>query len=137
AANRRAIARREPFAFVIPAGQEDPLAVAELLRVMRTGGVEVQRARTMLTLAGRTYPAGSSVILMQQPWSAFAQSLLERQHYPDLRESPGGPPRRPYDVTAHTLPLLLGVEAVAVTGAVPSHGPVIAAVAEPPMKTPN
>jgi Zinc carboxypeptidase len=113
--NRRAIARREPFAFVIPGGQEDPLAVAELLRVMRTGGVEVQRSRSALTVAGRAYPAGSYVILMQQPGSAFAQSLLERQHYPDLRESPGGPPRRPYDVTAHTLPLLLGVEAVAVT----------------------
>jgi len=112
--NRRAAARREPFAFVIPAGQEDPLAVAELLRVMRTGGVEVQRARGPLTLGGRTYRAGSYVILMQQPWSAFAQSLLERQRYPDLRESPGGPPRRPYDVTAHTLPLLLGVEAVPV-----------------------
>jgi hypothetical protein len=114
AVNRRAVARREPFAFVIPGGQEDPLAVAELLRVMRTGGVEVQRSRTVLTVAGRTYPAGSHVIFMQQPWSGFALSLLERQRYPDLREAPGGPPRRPYDVTAHTLPLLLGVEAVAV-----------------------
>jgi Zinc carboxypeptidase len=112
--NRRAVARREPFAFVIPGGQEDPLAVAELVRVMRTGGVEVHRCRSTLTVAGRTYPTGSYVILMQQPGSAFAQTLLERQHYPDLRESPDGPPRRPYDVTAHTLPLLLGVEAVAV-----------------------
>ncbi len=112
--NRRAVAAREPFAFVIPGGQDDPLAVAELVRVMRTGGVEVQRSRSVLTVAGRTYPAGSYVILMQQPASAFAQTVLERQHYPDLRESPGGPPRRPYDVTAHTLPLLLGVEAVAV-----------------------
>jgi hypothetical protein len=107
--NRRAVGRHGPFAFVVPAGQEDPLAVAELVRVMRTGGVEVHRSRTPLTVAGRTFPMGSYVILMQQPWSAFAQSLLERQHYPDLRESPGGPPRRPYDVTAHTLPLLLGV----------------------------
>jgi Zinc carboxypeptidase len=114
AVNRRAVGRREPFAFVIPGGQEDALAVAELVRVMRTGGVEVQRCLRALTVAGRTYPAGSYVIHMQQPASAFAQTLLERQRYPDLRESPGGPPRRPYDVTAHTLPLLLGVEAVAV-----------------------
>ncbi|HEY6553361.1 MAG TPA: M14 family zinc carboxypeptidase, partial [Vicinamibacteria bacterium] len=112
--NRRAVSRREPFAFVVPGGQEDPLAVAELLRVMRTGGVFVHRAKSGWSVGGRTHPAGSYVILMQQPASAFAQTLLERQRYPDLRESPGGPPRRPYDVTAHTLPLLLGVEVVPV-----------------------
>jgi len=106
---RRAVERRDPFAFVIPATQRDPLAAARLLEVMSTGGVEVHRARESFVAGGRTWSAGSHVISMQQPASAFAGTVLQRQHYPDLRSEPGAAPRRPYDVTAHTLPLLLGV----------------------------
>jgi hypothetical protein len=54
---------------------------------------------------------------MTQPYSAFAKMLLERQRYPDIRPFPGAPAQRPYDVTAHTLPLLLGVDVTAVPAA--------------------
>ena len=107
---RRAIAQRDPFAFVIPATQRDPLAAARLLEVMNAGGVEVHRASEPFVAGGQTWDAGSHVISMQQPASAFARTLLQRQRYPDLRSEPGASPRRPYDVTAHTLPLLLGVQ---------------------------
>jgi hypothetical protein len=110
--SRRASSRQEPYAFVLPAEQKDPLATARLLQVMRTGAVEVQRAREGFEAAGRRFAAGAHVILMAQPFSGFAKSLLERQRYPDLRQYKGGPPVRPYDVTAHTLPLLMGVEVV-------------------------
>ena len=112
--NRRSAERKEPYAFVVPAGQRDPLAATRLLTVMRDGAVEVHRAKAAFDVAGRSFPAGSHVILMAQPFSGFAKSLLERQRYPDQRQWPGGPPQRPYDVTAHTLPLLMGVEVVTV-----------------------
>jgi hypothetical protein len=115
AVNRRACARREPFAFVLPREQRDPLATARLLRVLHEGGIEVQQAGAPFEAGGRRYAAGAHVVSMQQPWSAFAKTVLERQRYPDLREHPGGPPLKPYDVTAHCLPLLLGVEAESVS----------------------
>ena len=115
--NRRAASRRDLFAYVIPAGQDDALAVAKLLEVLRLGGVEVRRARAPFAAGTRSFPAGSWVVPMAQPYSGFAKTLLERQRYPDLRPFPGAPAQRPYDVTAHTLPLLLGVDAVAVDSA--------------------
>jgi hypothetical protein len=47
----------------------------------------------------------------------FGKTLLENQVYPDLRESPEAPPKVPYDVTAHTLSLQLGVEVTRVGAA--------------------
>lgn len=53
------------------------------------------------------------VIPLNQPYGNFAKALLEKQQYPNLLDANENP-IQPYDVTAHTLPLLLGIEAVSV-----------------------
>ena len=103
-----------PTAWVIPAEQENASGLAYVLRILRTADVEVHRATRDFQGDGRLVSAGSYVIPMNQPYAAFAQTMLEVQVYPDLREYPGGPPRRPYDVTAHTLGLLMDVETFSV-----------------------
>jgi len=104
----RQAARKSPWGFVIPAGQRDPGATRKLLQTLELGMVEIEQASN-----------GDRVIRMAQPYSGYAKALLERQQYPDLRQYPGGPPKRPYDVTAHTLPLLMGVDVRAVDQPVP------------------
>ncbi len=99
-----------PYAIVIAEDQENDIGLNAMLEILHRGLVEVRRAETSFQAEGETYPAGTYVIVNRQPYASFAKALLERQEYPDLRLYPGGPPRPPYDVTAHTLPLLMGVD---------------------------
>ncbi|MGH7546492.1 MAG: M14 family zinc carboxypeptidase, partial [Gemmatimonadota bacterium] len=101
-----------PEAILLPVEGTDPDALAEVLRILRTADVEVRRATRAFRARGERYAAGTYVVPMAQPYAGFAKAMLERQRYPQLHEYPGGPLKRPYDVTAHTLPLLMGVPAV-------------------------
>ncbi len=103
-----------PYAYVIPANQQDQASVARLINTLRIADIDVQKATEDFDADGQHYAKGSYIVSLHQPYGGFAKTLLEIQHYPDIREYPGGPPQRPYDVTAQTLPLLFGVNAVEV-----------------------
>ena len=78
---------------------DDTRASNPMARILERGGVELIRTE-----------ARQILIRMDQPYGAFAKALLESQHYPNLRDT-SGHPIAPYDVTAHTLSLLLNVPA--------------------------
>jgi hypothetical protein len=108
-------AKKPPFAYFIPADQRDPVAAVELLRRLAFGGVRVHELTAPAAVGGRSFPAGTWVVPTDQEFAAMAREVLDIQRYPDLRQYPGGPPERPYDAAAWTLPLQMGVDVVAVT----------------------
>jgi hypothetical protein len=79
----------------------------------------VHTALAPFVLGRERFAPGAYVVPMRQPYAAFVAALFEPRLYPDLRQYPGGPPLRPYDATAHTLPLLLGVRVIAAQDSLP------------------
>jgi hypothetical protein len=104
----------EQWGFVI-APSEETSSDKNLIAILRRGGVEVNYVREAKPFFanGVNFPAFSEVIPLSQPYGGFAKALLEEQNYPNLRDV-SGHPISPYDVTAHTLPLLMNVDVRAV-----------------------
>jgi hypothetical protein len=132
--------REGPAAYVLPADDRRPGSQAELLRVLQLQHVEISRADRAFTVATaeapsakkapdgkdtakekaqdkdkktpatRTFPAGSYVVRMDQPFSRSADALLDRQYW-----SPDDPQKRPYDDTGWSFPALFDTEAVRIT----------------------
>ena len=66
----------------------------------------------------RTFPAGSYVVRMDQPYSRIADALLDYQYW-----APDDPQKTPYDDTGWTFPEGFGVEAVRVVDTTVLHVP--------------
>jgi hypothetical protein len=77
----------------------------------RREGQEAQDKKPVAPVT-RTFPSGSYIVRMDQPYSRIADSLLDYQYW-----SPNDPQRTPYDDTGWTFPELYNVQAVRVTDA--------------------
>jgi hypothetical protein len=127
---KRSIGKPEtsgPAAYVIPPDNQSASRRAELLRVMALQHVEVSRLSEAVTVTNKsakkqddtanapkpqTFPAGSYVIRMDQPYSRIADALLDRQYW-----APDDPQKHPYDDTGWSFPDLFAVPTVRVTDA--------------------
>jgi hypothetical protein len=103
----------DPSAILIPVEtQHDPHEAVHLVEKLQMAGVDVYRADAGFDADGRKYAAGTFVIPMAQVFARYAKDILEKQTYPEVRRSPTSPPEPPYDVTAWSLGMLLGVDHV-------------------------
>src|SRR5579871_2380815 len=98
-------------AIVVPIEkQQDPREAAHLVDRLHVGGIDVYRADDPFEADGKKYGAGTFVIPMTQVFARYAKDMLEKQTYPEVRRGPNAPPEPPYDVTAWSLGMLLGVD---------------------------
>ncbi|HZM91140.1 MAG TPA: M14 metallopeptidase family protein, partial [Blastocatellia bacterium] len=90
--------------------QHVPREAYHLVERLQMAGVEVSRAEADFEADGKKYSAGTFVIPMNQVFARYAKDLLEKQTYPEVRRSPTSAPEPPYDVTAWSLGMQMGVE---------------------------
>ena len=122
-----------PAAYVLPGDEVRTGNQAELLRTLQMQGVEISKATAPFTVAvkkkggstpsarpttspapaakteERTFPAGSYLVRMDQPYSRIADALLDYQYW-----APNDPQTEIYDDTAWTMGELANVEVVRV-----------------------
>ena len=97
--SRAAISAAAPAeGYRIPIDQRDPATALALARLMAEHNVEV--------LAGDN---GDLYIPLAQPYGRFVAEMFEPQRYPEIKLVAGREIVRPYDVSAWTLPLMMGV----------------------------
>lgn len=94
-----------PYAFLIPADQGDPARVAQLVSRLMGQHIEVSRAQSALTLKDGSYPAGTYVVRLDQPYRNYAVDLLTPQHYPKDGSEP-------YDDVSWELPAHYHLQAI-------------------------
>jgi hypothetical protein len=117
--------KEPPHAWIVPKDQWDAPTAALLLNKMLLQNIEVHEAKAAFTSDGISYPAGTWVIPMNQPFALFVKNMFEEQDYPDLGDYPHaweGLVRTqkfkdaylpPYDMAGWTLPYQMGVKAAA------------------------
>jgi hypothetical protein len=95
---------KAPHAWVVPSAQDRKADAAYMVNLVQRQGIEVHRAGDDGEFGGIEVAEGDFVIRMDQPYRNYAQTLMERQDFPEDAPSP-------YDDVAWTYPLMFNVDA--------------------------
>lgn len=75
--------KREGEAWIIPAGQKDPVEVTNLVNLFAVKhNVKVHQARDTVTIKDKSFPEGSYVIKLGQPYGPLVDMALRELEYP-------------------------------------------------------
>ena len=101
---------RDPRGYIVPADQSDFLTATKFINTLLKTGIDIHRATSDFTVAGKRYPAGSYVVKAAQAFRPHLRDMFEPQDHPNDFQYPGGPPIPPYDVAGYTLAFQMGVQ---------------------------
>jgi Zinc carboxypeptidase len=121
-----------PAAYVLPADTSELNRQLQLLNVLKLQHVEIHQLAVAVTSSvppakrgdkptTETFPAGSFVIRLDQPYSRIADALLDTQYW-----APDDPQKHPYDDTGWSFSQLFNVPAVRLTDTAILHANMIA-----------
>ncbi len=110
-----------PAAYVLPANTAELNRQVQLLQVLKKQHVEVSMLTSAVTATvppakrgdkptSATFPAGSFVVRMDQPYSRIADALLDRQYW-----APDDPQKHPYDDTGWSFSELFNLKVTRLT----------------------
>ena len=101
---------RDPRGFIIPTGQDDYPTAVKFIDVLQKQGVDVYKATADFTVAGKKYRAGSYIVKTSQAYRPEVMDFFQPQDHPMDFAYPGGPPKKPYDITGWTVAVQMGVK---------------------------
>jgi hypothetical protein len=102
-------AARDPRGYIVPSDQKDFTTAVRFINALVKNGIDIQRATKDFSVAGKTYPAGSYIVMTAQAFRPHVLDMFEPQNHPDDIPYPGGPPTPPYDNAGWTLAYQMGI----------------------------
>ncbi len=123
-----------PAAYILPADSAELNRQLQLLNVLKLQHVEIQQLSSATSSAvpaakrgdkptRETFPVGSYIVRLDQPYSRVADALLDKQYW-----APDDPQKHPYDDTGWSFSQLFNVKAVRVTDPAILKSPMVATV---------
>ncbi len=98
---------RDPRGYIVPANQTT--TATSFINILINSGIQVQKATSKFSVAGKEYPAGSYIVKTNQAFRPHVLDMFEPQDHPNDFQYPGGPPVRPYDAAGWTPAFTMGI----------------------------
>ena len=99
---------RDPRGYIVTANQTT--TATAFINILINSGIQVQKAKSNFSVAGKAYPAGSYIVKTNQAFRPHVLDMFEPQDHPNDFQYPGGPPVRPYDAAGWTPAFTMGIQ---------------------------